>query len=73
MSRKQISLQKTLGISVIVASTIVITFLVILSGYSFVSYQNGIREKNERLLYEYTSSLSSTLSNINSEMYEIYS
>lgn len=57
----------------IVASTIVITFLVILSGYSFVSYQNGIREKNERLLYEYTSSLSSTLSNINSEMYDIYS
>ncbi len=73
MSRKQISLQKTLGISVIVASTIVITFLVILSGYSFVSYQNDIREKNERLLYEYTSSLSSTLSNINSEMYDIYS
>ncbi len=70
---RKISLLNTLRISVLIVSTLVIISLVTLSGYSFVRFQNSIKNKNERLLFEYGSSLSSVLSNINSEMYDIYS
>ena len=70
---KKISLQQVLRMAVIIVSTIIIAFLAILSGYSFVQYQNSIKAKINSYLYESCDSISTSLSNINSEMYDIYS
>lgn len=70
---KKVSLQKVLKMAVITVSTVIIVFLAILSGYSFVQYQNTIKSKVNSYLYESADTLADSLARINSQMYDIYS